>query len=66
MPVPFFLPKLALLGRAIGESQKICSNFSFSVQYADLNGSRLNMLTAVVGVGPSCIFRGVDKPGAMV
>ena len=59
-------PKLALLGRAIGESQKIRSNFSLSAQYIDLNGSQHNMLADVVNAGPSCGFRGVDRPGAMV
>ena len=46
--------------------KKIRSDFSFSVQYVDLNDSQLNMLTAVVGVGQSCGFRGFDKPDAMV
>ena len=60
-------PKLAHLGRAIGESQKkIRSDFSLSVQYVDLNDSLHNMLTADVGGGPSCGFRRVDKPGVIV
>ena len=46
--------------------KKIRPDFSFSVQYVDLNDSQLNMLTAFVGVGPSCGFRGVDKPCAIV
>ena len=62
----FAYPKLALLGRTIGESQKIRSDFSFSIQYGDLNDSQHNMLTAVVDVAPSCGFRGNYNRGAIV
>ena len=46
--------------------KKIRSDFSISVQYVDLNDSQHDMLTSVVSVGPSCGFREVDKPGAIV